>query len=309
MLQTHPDSSTARRAVAAPMRPSAGPLRARVTATVVAACLLLTQPHFALGQQPRAAQDEAQLINWYYSAVFGTGVYKAGDRTVTVLQLPFGHTLRKIDEDNRVGLRLRVPVSFGFYNFDVEDIANTGLPGRINTVSVFPGVEAEFYGDDNWRLRPYANVGYAWDTAGGSDSAAIYATGIKSLLTLPLGRAAQLSLGNQLTWSGYRPASGPAQPLGLFVAGLNLALPSGFKLRDRATTLDFHLIYYYYFNRLQFPLAQQVTNRVREEGEFAISLATRTPVDLKLFDIDRVGLAVRVGADLTAVRLFFNLPY
>jgi hypothetical protein len=200
-------------------------------------------------------------------------------------------------------------VSFGFYNFDVEDIANPRLPGRINTVSVFPGVEAEFYGTENWRLRPYANVGYAWDTASGADSAAIYAAGIKSLVTLPLGRKTQLSLGNQLTWSGYRPDAGPAQPLGLFVAGLNLSLPSDFKLLDRATTLDFHLIYYYYFNRLQFALVQDATNRVREEGEFAISLATPTPVDLKLFDLDRVGLAIRVGADVTAVRLFFNLPY
>ena len=63
--------------------------------------------------QTRAVQDQQDLINWYYAATFGTGVYAAGDRTVAVIQLPISYTLVPISED-RYGLTLKVPVTFGF---------------------------------------------------------------------------------------------------------------------------------------------------------------------------------------------------
>ncbi len=109
--------------------------------------------------------------------------------------------------------------------------------------------------------------------------------------------------------SGYKPAGGTNQPMGVFVAGLNLEIPTGYDLFGHPSKIGYHLIYYNYFNRLRFPTAGNVENKISEQGEIAISLATTTPVDFRLFDLDRIGLAFQAGGGVQAVRLFFSLPY
>jgi hypothetical protein len=268
------------------------------------ACALCSPAGLA---QSRQAQSEQQLINWYYGAVFGTGIYRSGDRTVSVLQIPFSHELQRLNTEH-AGIKLTAPVSFGFYDFRFDELIDGTTPHSVSTASLFPGIEVEVPVTYNWTLKPYASAGYAWELSG-PESATIYALGLKSRVGLPIGLDAELSLGNQLTLSGYKPAGSPNQPLGLFVAGLNLEIPSRLKLFGRGTHIGCHLIYYHYFKRMPFPRSDDVENSIFEEGEFALSLATSTPVPFKLFDLDRIGLAFRVGGGVQAVRLFFNLPY
>ena len=45
--------------------------------------------------QPATVSDRGDVINWYYAATFGTGIYSAGDRSVSVLQVPFSHSCRQ----------------------------------------------------------------------------------------------------------------------------------------------------------------------------------------------------------------------
>jgi hypothetical protein len=272
-------------------------------------CLLLGCVLFAPAAtaQSRQAGNEAQLINWYYGAVFGTGVYQSGDRTVSVLQIPFSHELQRLTTE-RPGIQLTAPLSFGFYDFRFNELVDGTTPHSVSTASLFPGIEVDVPVTYNWNLKPYFSAGYAWELSG-PESATIYALGLKSRVGLPIGLDAELSLGNQVTLSGYKPAGSPNQPLGLFVAGLNLEVPSRLKLFGRQAHVGYHLIYYHYFKRMPFPRSDDVDNSIFDEGEFALSLATSAPVQFKLFDLDRVGLAFRVGGGVQAVRLFFNLPY
>ena len=264
-------------------------------------------PGLAVAQQTREATNEQQLINWYYAAVFGTGVYKSGDRVVSVLQIPFSHDLQLRNED-QWGVKFTVPLSFGFYDFTFDELLDGQVPHSVSTASIFPGIELDVPVTSNWMVKPYASVGYAWEISG-TQEATIYGAGLKSVVTLPIGKNSQLSLGNQLTMSGYKPAGGTNQPMGVFVAGLNLEIPTGYELFGHPTKIGYHLIYYNYFNRLRFPTAGNVENKISEQGEIAISLATTTPVDFRLFDLDRIGLAFQAGGGVQAVRLFFSLPY
>ena len=257
--------------------------------------------------QSRQATSPQELIDWYYGVVFGTGVYRSGDRTVSVLQIPFSHELREATPEH-FGIKLNVPVSFGFYDYRFDELVNGETPQNLSTGSVFPGVELTIPVTDNWVLAPFANVGRGWEF-GGPGAAWIYAAGVKSLVGLPIGGRSRISLGNQLTVSGYRPDGGTNHPLGLFVAGLNLEVPTHFTLWDRPTRVGYHLIYYYYFNRLTYPHFDDIDNKIAEQGEIAVSLSTPKPLSLKLFELDRVGLAFQVGGDVRAVRLFFALPY
>jgi len=261
----------------------------------------------AHAQTKSQTQSEQQSLNWYYSAVFGTGVYKAGDTVVSVLQVPFGHELKAPSADEW-GLKLVVPVSVGFHNFEFDQLLEGKTPNSVGTLSIFPGVEAQIPVASNWRLKPYANVGWGWDLSGGG-GALIYAGGVKSLFALPVARNVELSLGNQLTLAGYSPEGGSNQPLGIFVAGANVEVVSEWKLLDRPLIVGTHLIYYYYFNRLRFPTANDPDNKISEQGEIAISLSVKKAIDFSLFDLDRIGLGFRFGAGLKGVSLFFSLPY
>ena len=264
-------------------------------------------PLAGAAQDSSLAGSEKQLIDWYYAAFFGTGVYRSGDRTVSVVQLPFSKALQPLAE-SRARVRLTLPISVGFYDFHFDELLGGRTPHSLSTVSVLPGVEVDMPVTHNRTLKPYGSVGKGWDTSGGG-AAWIYAAGVKSRVSLPIGTGSELSFGNQLTLSGYKPAETSYQPLGLFVAGLNLSTPSSLRLSNRATSIDLHLIYYYYFNRLRFPASNNAQNKISEQGEFGVSVKTHTPFSLKLFDIDRIGVAFRIGGGTQGVRLFLNLPY
>jgi hypothetical protein len=261
----------------------------------------------AHAQTTREATSENELLNWYYGAVFGTGVYRSGDRTVSVLQIPFAHELQAPTED-QWGLKLVAPVSFGFYDFQFDQLVDGQTPKGVGTVSVFPGVQADIPATRNWRLKPYANVGWGWDLSGGP-GALIYAGGIKSLVWAPIGSDSIVSLGNQLTLAGYSPEGGSNQPMGVFVAGLNLETPTELRVVDRPLIVGGHLIYYYYFNRLRFPTNNDVQNKIAEQGELAVSLSVKKAIDFDLFDLDRIGLGFTFGHGIQGVSLFFSLPY
>jgi len=274
---------------------------------VVVGVLWLVGTTGAHAQTKSQAETEQQSLNWYYSAVFGTGVYKAGDTVVSVLQIPFGHEL-KAPSPEEWGLKLVVPVSVGFHNFEFQQLLEGETPKSVGTASIFPGLEAQIPVTSNWRLKPYANVGWGWDLASGS-GALIYAGGIKSLFSLPVTRSVEVSLGNQLTLAGYSPEGQSNQPLGVFVAGVNLETVSDWKVLDRPLILGTHVIYYYYFNRLRFPTADDPQNKISEQGELAFSLSVKKAIDFSLFDLDRIGLGFRFGAGIKGVSLFFSLPY
>lgn len=266
--------------------------------------LALCAPTAAVAQAVRAQSTE-QLIDWYYAAVFGTGVYRSEDRDVAVLQLPFAYQVRDLKRDGW-GLVLKMPVTFGFYDFRFDQLLQDGAPESISTMSVLPGVEADFMALRNWRLRPFLQVGYGWELEGDASSP-IYSVGVKSRLTFALGRG-EFSLGNTLNYAAYRRA-GTSFPLTLFITGLNFAWPTNGTLAGRPVDFGVHLLHYAYLESMTYALAEDVNNQMREEAEIAFSLSTRRPLSILGFEMDMLGLAFRVGPDVEGIRLFFSLPY
>jgi hypothetical protein len=271
---------------------------------------VLLPPATALAQI-REAQTPEELINWYYAAVFGTGVYQAGDRTVGVVQLPFAYTLQPASAAGW-GVRLILPLTFGFYDFRLDDLTEGDLPESVSTASLLPGIELEVQLLDNWRLQPFAAVGYGWELDGKAD-AVLYHFGLKSQLAFPFGRG-QFILGNTLSHAGYDAASQPRQPLTRLITGLNFIFPSNGAIAGRPIDFGMHVLHYLYATKLDFPLAEDVDNTTRNEFEVAISFRARQAFTIgafgrDLFDVDQLGVAFRVGENVTGVRLFFSLPY
>jgi len=264
------------------------------------------------GPQPRAAEQPEELINWYYAAAFGTGFYTSGDRSVTVLQLPLEYALPAAP-DAQALVTLKLPISFGFYDLDLGDLADGDLPESLSTMSILPGAEVRLRLSPTVEVRPFAYLGYGWEL-NGRDSALIYNVGLRSRWTTPFSSDRRVMVGATVNHAAYRPEEGGFRPLTQLAVGLNTAFPTNGTIGGVPADLGLHLIYYRYLTPLDYPVAENVTNQLRSEVEFAVSIGTRAPVELRLFsrqviDFDLVGIAFRLGNDVEALRLFFSLPY
>ncbi len=256
--------------------------------------------------QTRAVQDRQDLINWYYAATFGTGVYTAGDRTVAAIQLPISRVLRPVGE-GRYGLQLKIPVTLGVYDYTFDAAFSGEYPDQVSTVSVMPGLEWELPLSRRWTLKPYFSAGLGQELSG-RESALIYDFGIKSRFLVGEDKGVEFALVNVLTAAGYRPRGGPAQPFGVFAVGLDMVMTNQI-LFGREAFIGFTPSYYYYFNKISFAEINDVDNRLREQVELAISVMSRKPWSLKYFDVDRVGLAIRSSSQVFGVSLFTSLPF
>ena len=257
--------------------------------------------------QTRAVQDRQDLINWYYAATFGTGVYTAGDRTVAAIQLPISRVLRPVGE-GRYGLQLKIPVTLGVYDYTFDAAFSGEYPDQVSTVSVMPGLEWEMPLSRRWTLKPYFSAGLGQELSG-RESALIYDFGIKSRFLVGEDKGVEFALVNVLTAAGYRPRGGPAQPFGVFAVGLDMVIPTNLILFGREAFIGFTPSYHYYFNKISFAEINDVDNRLREQVELAISVMSRKPWSLKYFDVDRVGLAIRSSSQVFGVSLFTSLPF
>ena len=257
--------------------------------------------------QTRAVQDQQDLINWYYAATFGTGVYAAGDRTVAVIQLPISYTLVPISED-RYGLTLKSPVTFGFYDYSFDAVFVGDLPNQLSTLSVMMGLEWELPLNRRWTLRPYFSGGAGTELSG-AESALIYDFGLKSRFVIAEDKGVEFALVNALTGAGYHPRNAPNQPFGVFAVGVDIVIPTNKVLFGRDALIGFTPIYYYYFNQLRFAKVNDADNRIGEEFELALSIVSRKPWSLKYFDVDRVGFAIRTSKDVVGVSLITSLPF
>lgn len=251
------------------------------------------------------AQDVDQLFNWYYASVYGTGYYKIGEESVAVLRLPFAHSFRHAT-DEQWGLRLTVPVSAAFADFDLRDFDL----GRVSTagVSIVPGIEAEIPLSARWAVKPFANLGMGREFQRDS-SALIYSAGATTIYRWPADDDLRSAVGGKLVYAGYQ-SGGEKSILGALSIGGDLGFPLNMEISGRQAILGGQLIGTVYFNDLDFLMPGSGTKEVSAEAEVALTLGVRRPFEVLGVGFDRVGFGYRRGSNgLRGVRLVGSFPF
>ncbi len=105
----------------------------------------------------------------------GTGT-SAGASSVQVFDVPLDVTVRDV-ETHPWGLRLRFPVSFGFYDLSTASVSD--VLSRVQTVSIAPGLEFLVPLSHRWLLKPFAEAAFGRTTSGESTEVQ-YSAGVKS---------------------------------------------------------------------------------------------------------------------------------
>jgi hypothetical protein len=261
-----------------------------------------------------AGAEPPRQVHWAVGAFFGTGWYRVDEnRSVYILRIPPRQTLRTaaLEEDGtrRLGVEIHYPLSLGLNK--LEDVPDFIEFDNYGTISFTPGIEAEVPINPRWSLRPYAHLGYGWESET-QDGAWIWYGGIKSRYRLGQGRF-QWSLLNGLYYAGYKPQFDNRGQYGSFMTGVEFSQPLGTLMLD-GDPLYFngHLTYNWFFDRLNFHVDEERVESFRDQWEVGIAVGKRgRPINVWFMSFEHIGLAYRFSSDanFNAITVNFRSPF
>lgn len=258
------------------------------------------------GQEDITPPDDEDLANHAYTNDVGFGGYSVGEEQVSTVRLPISHTIRSI-EDEDWGVRLRLPISFGVYNFTFPDLIGDLDSDRLKTLAVVPGVEFQVPLSQRWTLKPFQELGLGKDFEGG-DLFLLSTTGLKGIYTQPW-KAVTFTFGSGVRYSLSRSSSGlNNDDFASVDVGLDTRFPLGFGIKGRKIDSSVYVIARHFFRTLVF---QQPEGSIEIERQYEVGLTfgtTPRPLVWK-FRLPRIGVGYRFGENLRGVRINFGFPF
>ncbi len=270
-------------------------------------CLLPFTPITLAQEFGRDLGEQEDRVNYAFSAYLGSGIYAASDGAVQVYSLPLAYTLRPPSE-RRPGIRLKFPVTLGFYDFKALDLIEGTLPDDVATISVIPGAEFLFPVRENWSLTPFVDLGAGMDISSGHTTW-IWSTGVNSLAVFS-GDRLETTLGNKLQYAAYNsPGEDDKGKFFVFETGLDLMRPLRVSTSSRINRFSLYLMNQVYFNGLELLSYRENLLEVQYQYEVGFTYVPHKPFKLWLLNVPRIGLGYRFGDGLTAFRLVLSMPF
>jgi hypothetical protein len=211
----------------------------------------------------------------------------------------------KSGEESGFGVELTLPVTFGFYDFELQDTANGDLPTNVDALSFVPGVTLSFELQPGWSLEPYVEAGIARARDVDADST-VYAGGLRSLYDFD-GKGFDWLLRNDLTFAGVdlRGSAGSNEFV-RFQTVLTARRPI-----TQGSTVDY-LVYAlneYYVDQPDGPVDSAERGGSSVQYEVGITLGTTEPRRIWRIPLPRLGIGYRFGSNLDVFRIVIGTPF
>jgi hypothetical protein len=276
----------------------------RAAPTLRESLLLAAVLFFLVPAATSSAEDgdeTVETVNYAFATQLGSGIYSSNGRVIQIYRITVSIPLFEANRD-RSGVRLRLPTTFGFYDFKFEDIVDTGLPEDIGTISLVPELEFELRKRwPNWRFLPFLGFGGGKDFQGGSFNY-IYAVGVRSLAWWPWKRS-EVRFGNRLVYSGYTETDLTLKDdFGLIETGVDLRRPLGFRLFGRQADGSVFGVSYIYFHSPNIATLNDVDFSFSTDWEIGLTLGTTDPIEILGIGLPRIGVSYRFEPVGGAVR-------
>lgn len=277
-------------------------LKKRILAGGLVCHFLMTGTTFA-----QSDGSEQSPYNYAFATQLGSGIYEVNGRTVQIYRLTGALRLREVDE-GKWGALLRVPITFGFYNFETDDLLDLGLPDKLGTLALVPAIEIEFPLKYNWLMAPFAGVGGGKDFSGG-DFNFIYAIGVRSLAMF-WGRGNTVRLGNRLVYTGYNNKSMEfVDDFAFFETGVDLRRGMGTRLGGLELDGGLFAMNYIYFLSPHIVRNNPEAIDMKTEWELGMTFGTVEPWKIIGIRMPRIGLSYRFGTGVDAIRFIIGNPF
>lgn len=248
--------------------------------------------------------DEQNVVNFAFATQLGSGVYSVSGRTLQIYRLPFSYDLKSAD-DSGPGAVLTLPVTFGFYDFELQDVADGDIPTDVDALSFVPGLTLVFDVNPDWKLEPYVEAGVS--RARDADAnATVYSGGLVSLYEFG-GQGLDWQLRNDLTYAGVDlHGAGGSDQFTRFQTVVTARRPF-----SRGSQLDY-LLYALndcYVDQPDGPVDSAEGHGNTMQYELGITFGSSETRRIWRIPLPRIGIGYRFGSDLEAWRVVFGTPY
>ncbi len=248
--------------------------------------------------------DEQNVVNFAFATQLGSGIYTVSGRTLQIYRLPFSHELRPASESD-FGVVLTLPVTFGFYDFEAQDVADGEIPDNVDALSFVPGLVLVFQVQPDWILEPYVEAGFSRARDTDAD-ATVWSSGVASIYEFG-GLGFDWQLRNDLTFAGVDVnGSEGSDHFTRFQTVLTARRPV-----TRESRVDY-LVYAlndYFMDQPDGPIDSASRSGNSLQYEIGITLGSTETRRLWKIPLPRVGIGYRFGSNLDAWRIVFGTPY
>ena len=247
------------------------------------------------------------MVNYAYATQLGSGIYNVSGRTLQIYRLPFGYTFTQ-PAGRHPGVRLTLPLTIGFVNFEPHDVIESGLPENLDTLSFVPGVELDFALTPQWHLLPFVEAGRTWDLGGDGD-ATVYSVG-GHLRGLVRRNALDLHFDIGVIYSAVDPSAKlPSDDMTMLEFGFEARHGLGLTLADHPLDWGAYLLSQSFIDRAEEPLDQAPGQPDHYQFEVGVTVGPQSKMTVWRIPVPRLGLGYRFGKDLGVWRFVIGVPF
>jgi hypothetical protein len=269
--------------------------------------LLLLASWGATAQTAAERQEDDSVgasINYVFATDLGSGVYDLDGRTLQIYQLRYSRDLREVAA-GKWGVRFEIPVTVGFFDFKPEDVLSEGIPTRVDSFAIVPGLSLDYLLPRDWHLVPYVRAGFS--VASSSVDGWLYGAGLRVEKKTDF-HGWDSFVRSELAIAGvnYREDV-PNDEFVRLRQGFDLTRGMGWKIAGRETELGLYGVFDMVLDPPTVPL--NGGQRQSIQAEFGFTLATRPRFVAWRWDVPRLGFGYRLAGELSAWRFVIGVPF
>jgi hypothetical protein len=277
---------------------------------IIATVMALQYSILSIAQDiPETPISSPDASHYAFANYLGSGVYRTSGQSAAVANIPISVVIDQA-EDHLV--KLRLPISLGFFDYSFNDLPGGQLPKSVGTITFTPGVEYHWFVDEQLTIESYLDMGYGYNFSNESN-VGIMSFGISSVYQIDMPTYSPTWI-NRLYSAGYRSSlNDSAESYSVLQSGLDFGLGTSWLWDDIEVEPRLFFAGRWFFDKLTFvnPVgADVVTNHTYEVGA---TWKFSKPIGYDVFGwdglkIDRLGMSYQVGGGLQVWRLIFEFP-
>jgi len=254
--------------------------------------------------------EEIEPVHYAYANYLGSGIYRTTGQNASLISMPFSYEL---GQEGKTSYGLRLPVSVGFFDFELADIPNLDLPDEVGTITFTPGLAFSHQYTTNWVIESYADLGYGRNLTT-DKGVTVSSAGVSALYYFDL-KGYDSIWANRLYYANYDGNGYDAQDsYAALQIGIDTGLPRQYKIFGYQFQPRVFATAFWYFREVDFLMPR--INKTDEKNnisltnslEFGFTMKFSKTIGYDWAGIERLGLSYRYSKNLSAFRLLFSFP-
>jgi hypothetical protein len=231
-----------------------------------------------------------------------------GGRSIQVVRIPISFPLITF-EDHHYGLRLTLPVSFGFHDLSASTVQDGEIRESFSTFTLLPGLEWTLRMPERGIVKPFAEIGFSAEL---SSSQSVWLYSLGSRLLRPISKQNDdVRVGALLKLSGSS-AEGAVETDTILTGelGIERMFTLAVSLRGEPVQLGIYALAHHNFTRVVIKELDRSMTDLQHTGlELGFSFGTENKTTLLGFGLPRIGLSYRSSGEFRSWRVNFGFPF